>query len=287
MKVQKVLMLCVCLSLFLARGVQASIVNDKETFEEKNIEYSFVDSKSVEVSSYSGNASELIIPSEVNGYKVVAIGDNAFYENKVVKKIALPNTIVRIGMDSFSNSTLESINLPESVREVWAHAFALTPVFENNKVDGVAYIDNVCLGMREDGLIEDVKESEKVSINVLSDTKSIAAGAFSNNRYIKEVTIPESVKNVGVSAFSNCINLEKVEIESKDLEVSYFAFSNCKNLRTVRGNIAYLEGSEGFKNTPFKTALLIKKSLIAGGVIGVVLLLTYSIYKKKRKKDKE
>ncbi|MBR7032946.1 MAG: S-layer homology domain-containing protein [Clostridia bacterium] len=63
------------------------------------------------VIGYDGNAVELTIPSEVDGYQVFRINEGAF-ENASFKKVSLPETIMIIGPRSFVNcKNLETIDL--------------------------------------------------------------------------------------------------------------------------------------------------------------------------------
>ena len=63
------------------------------------------------VIGYEGNAVELTIPSEIDGYQVFCINEGAF-ENASFKKVSLPETIMIIGPRSFVNcKNLETIDL--------------------------------------------------------------------------------------------------------------------------------------------------------------------------------
>ena len=67
--------------------------------------YSIIDEKTVSIKSYSGSAAALVIPQEIEGYTVVAVGDSAFENNTTLTSIDLPDTIEVIGKRAFANCT--------------------------------------------------------------------------------------------------------------------------------------------------------------------------------------
>jgi Leucine-rich repeat (LRR) protein len=66
----------------------------------------------------------LEIPEEVNGYKVTAIGADAFSNCEKLKNITMPNSVVSIGKNAFRQCySLESIIIPSSVENIGSTAF--------------------------------------------------------------------------------------------------------------------------------------------------------------------
>lgn len=55
------------------------------------------------ISSYKGTDAELIIPDQLDGYSVTRIGERALYNNSVIKKLTLPDSIESIGFVAFSH----------------------------------------------------------------------------------------------------------------------------------------------------------------------------------------
>ena len=67
---------------------------------------------------------EIVIPSEIEGYLVTSIGAYAFYECSSLSSIELPEGITSIGESLFTYcSSLSSIELPESVTSIGDYAF--------------------------------------------------------------------------------------------------------------------------------------------------------------------
>lgn len=72
---------------------------------------------------------EIVVPSEYEGHKVVALSDNAFNEgasgNNVLKKMTLPKTCVTIGSLAFACTTaLETLVLRSTTVTISSYAFS-------------------------------------------------------------------------------------------------------------------------------------------------------------------
>lgn len=79
------------------------------------------------VTSYGGNAINVVVPTTYNNKPVVALGEQLFYQNGSIKAVVLPATLTYIGHQAFKDAvSLESIVLPSGVTELAADAFAGT-----------------------------------------------------------------------------------------------------------------------------------------------------------------
>lgn len=62
---------------------------------------------------------------------------------------------------------------------------------------------------------------------------SIGNYAFSNNRNLKSIKLPNTISTIGIMAFRRCINLTSITIPNSVISIENFAFENCYNLSTV------------------------------------------------------
>ena len=122
---------------------------------------------------------DVVIPSNINGKQVVAIGNDAF-RNLGLTNIVIPNSITNIGISAFRENYLTSVTIPDSVTSIGDYAFG---------------------------------ENQLTSITIPDSVTSIGNGAFENNQ-LTSVTIPNSVTSIGNSAFrkydSSNPNLTKI-----------------------------------------------------------------------------
>lgn len=88
-------------------GEQGSGTDDKE------YEYKILWDGTVEITSYSGEGGNVIIPSEIDGKRVTSIGECAFKDCRSLTGIELPSSVRDIGKSAFENCTgLKHIKLP-------------------------------------------------------------------------------------------------------------------------------------------------------------------------------
>ena len=139
-----------------------------------------------------------------------------------VKHVILMEGITGIGANSFSIENggyydLESITLPNSLREIDAEAFAGAQIQEIDIPDGVTSI-----GM---GAFSGCRQLKKVQLP--SGLKKVESGVFSHCSELEEISIPESVTEIGAIAFSDCSKLNNITIPQGVTTLGEAAFASC------------------------------------------------------------
>ena len=78
----------------------------------------------VEIYEYCGEDTTVNIPSTIEGYPVVTIGDSAFYYNTNIKGVIIPDSVKRIGVHAFAGCIeLSSVTFGEGVTTIEDYAF--------------------------------------------------------------------------------------------------------------------------------------------------------------------
>lgn len=92
---------------------------------------------------------------------------------------------------------------------------------------------------------------------------SIADDAFSGNKTVTEVTLPETIEEIGDNAFKGCTKLKKVTIPKNVEEVGKNAFAGCSSLTSVTIKSTTIKKIEqgAFKNCAKLTKITITKSV--------------------------
>lgn len=139
----------------------------------------------VEIAGYSGNSTDLVIPSELNvledlSLPVLEIGKGAFDNsegalNEVVSltSVTIPDSVTKIGTACFMSQTaLESVQLSASLTTIPVSAFA------------------GCTGLK--------------SIVIPEGVTAIAEKAFEDCTSLTEVSLPSTLIHIGQASFSNC-----------------------------------------------------------------------------------
>ncbi|MBN1778023.1 MAG: leucine-rich repeat domain-containing protein [Clostridiales bacterium] len=81
------------------------------------------------ITMYYGLEEYLTIPTELDGYSIVGIGDNAFSGCSSLISISLPDSIQSIGDSAFAYcSFLTSVQLPNNLQSIGDTAFSYDPL---------------------------------------------------------------------------------------------------------------------------------------------------------------
>ena len=97
----------------------------KKLFRDKYFLYEIIDSCNVRINSFISTNAVVSIPSFVNNFNVISIGDSAFYGCKSLRSITIPDSVTSIGDEAFSGcESLERIKIPDSVTSIGDEAFS-------------------------------------------------------------------------------------------------------------------------------------------------------------------
>ena len=76
------------------------------------------------ITGYKGSATEVVIPSEIEGKPVTSIGILAFCERRRLKSVTIPDSVTIIGSWAFNDCTgLTDLKIPNSVTSIGYAAF--------------------------------------------------------------------------------------------------------------------------------------------------------------------
>ena len=216
----------------------------------------------LEISNYAGNSATYEIPGEIDGKKVVRIGDSAFIDCTELTSVTIPDGVTDIRWRAFYNCvSLKSVTIPKSVIDIDNYAFGYyydSDSFGTKKIDGFkinyvkntyghmyaiknGFTDEACLLTNEldDGTLEITKYVGNSATCVIPseiDGKKVTGigyNAFSSRAELTSITIPDGVTIIGNSAFSDCTSLETVTIPNSVTHIYPRAFYNCTSLKEV------------------------------------------------------
>lgn len=170
--------------LFLTLGVCALVaifflltVQVWENSGEKFIYSPYQNSEDeIVINSYTGNPVDLEIPKEIDGLKVVAIGNSAFAENIDLKKVHIPSSVKIIDNYAFAGCTsLKSVKIDSGLTTIGYRAFYKCTYL--NKVE------------------------------LPNTLEKIDDEAFRECERLKKLTIPKSCNDLGNETFRACMSL--------------------------------------------------------------------------------
>ena len=186
-----------------------------------------------------------------------------------IRRIILPDNITEFGEFAFYGLTLETINIPSSLRKLGKNCFDENRWLSVNPLiipEGVTEIPTQCfescyklkkvvlpstiktIGIFAffDSSVDDMNFPEGLdSIGYLSmhgtrltevvlpkTIRTIGYEAFATNYKLKRVVLPEGLTEIPDKLFSECIELEKIVIPESVTKINTEAFSDCLKLKT-------------------------------------------------------
>ena len=190
------------------------------------------------ITGYS-SGDEVVIPSEIEGVPVTAIGEKAFYDERSIKSVTIPDSVTTIGQEAFYNcDVLTSVTIPDSVQTIGQSAFS-----------GCDALTNVTIGNNVQTIGQSAFSycSALTSITIGNSVQTIGDYAFYNCDALTSVTIGNSVQTIGQEAFSDCDALTSVTIPDSVISIGERAFYSCIRLRSITlGKNLFIIGSSAF-----------------------------------------
>ena len=193
-------------------------------------DYTLDDDGNATITKYNGNSYSVYIPNEIDGHKVVKIGDNAF-KNKRLSYVDIPDTVTEIEGYAFKDcSILKSVNIPDTVTKIGAGAFEDCRALVNVKLPkSLDYLDYCAF---RNTAIESV-EIPKSLVEARSHDWGIYQGPFAYCEKLKTVTFEKGTTKVVGDLFAGCTGLESIDIPDTVTEIEGYAFKDCSILKSV------------------------------------------------------
>ena len=248
------LALCIVLTALPLTGLTAFAA------ESGDFTYTVLSDGTAEITNYTGSATELTIPSQLDGYTVTSIGDIVFMYRDSLESITIPNSVTSIGYRAFYNcGGLTSITIPNSVMSIGDEAFygctsltsatigsgvtqmgdlvfswcpALTNITVNSANPNYSSANGVLFNKDKTELIQYPIGKTETSYSIPNSVRSVGHNAFSSCA-LTSITIPNSVTSIGDEAFYNCDSLTSVTIPNSVTSIGDEAFSGCDSLTSV------------------------------------------------------
>ena len=207
------------------------------------------DKQSVTITGYTGTDPVVVIPDEIDGKKVTAIGIEAFYnlEDVDITSVVIPDSVVTINDGAFRGcDELTTVKLPASLTEIGERAFRgcskltgidLPDILTTIGKSAFSYcgsIGNVVIPSSVTDIGDDAFAESGISGVTLPDSiTEIPGGMFYGCRSLTGVVIPDSVITIGRGAFEYCEGLASVEIPDSVTSIGDSAFGTCKSLTGI------------------------------------------------------
>ena len=235
-------------------GYGQIVYHEKDSYKVGELYYAKLTDSTAEVLEnqdiYSSYPRIIDVPSvvEIDGreYQVVRIGDRAFQLDCIgVESIRIPETIREIGQGAFAGITVP-VKLPDSLRKIEWAAF------------GGAVIDTFIVPRGVEMMAEDVLSQAMVRVlkvaegnrnYVVVDSVALCSAdtslllSYQNSRPDTEYTVPASVRRIAGSAFYGNETLKRVVLPEGLEEIGTYAFGNGLECLEIPAGVRRIDGS--------------------------------------------
>lgn len=262
-RIISILLALVILISISAVSASAGLVENR-TYYYKDFSYHYITSNQIGIDSYSGTASKVTIPSEIDGHKVTTVfgaeideggAYGSFSHNKYIEEVIIPDTIEYIGMFCFNEcynlkkvklgknvkeigiwafldcKSLKSINIPEAITDFDSQPFAGTNITKIRLTQNIKSTDLLWLNLKT---ITVSKKNKFFTAKdgVLYNKKKSSLVYYPNAKSKKTFKIPNKVQNIKKWAFDNTTKLKKVVLPKnlKLIESSAFCSTNISKI---------------------------------------------------------
>ena len=240
-----------------------------------------------EVIGYEGTATRVRIADTYENLPVKVIYGKAFYQNKSIVSVVIPDSVETISDSAFSGcsrltsvvigdsvttigdyafyycSSLTSVEIPDSVTSIGFYAF-----FDCNRLTSLEIPDSVTsIGNGAFAYCGKLQYNVYDNCNYLGNENNPYLALIAPvNKNLSQCTIHEDTKLIADYAFSNCARLTSVEIPDSVETIGAHAFYYCSSLTSVViPNSVTSIGDGAFYNCSSLTSVVIPDSVTTIG----------------------
>ena len=206
--------------------------------------YTLDDANRATITGYSGNATALYIPGEIDGHEVVAIGDRAFENRTDLRTVMIPDSVTRINIGAFSGCiNLANITLSKKIEKIGENAFYNCDSLQSVEIPK-------CLN----------------DVYARYDSIYIPNGVFNECSNLKTIIFEEGSTVIADALFRGCDGLESVTIPNTVTQIYGYAFADCRNLKNINiSDSVTVLGENVFQNDTSITEINLPDSITALG----------------------
>ena len=193
------------------------------------------DEKTAKITGYNGTATDIEIPSEINGYTITEIGREAFFKNTNLKSLVLNEGLLRIESNAFALCyNMASVSFPDSLEFIDTDAFRFCEYLQEihlpAKVDLGLNPFWGCYSLSE--ISVDANNPYLTAIDNILYSKSGSLLVYPAGSTVADFVVPENVKDIGYHAFAFS-KLQTITFSKNVQAVNGEAFWNCDYLKSI------------------------------------------------------
>lgn len=193
----------ICLFLCLILTVSSLSVGFAASVDDFGYNFTYYNQYLINIGSFSGEPDKdgiVVVPDEIDGYKVAGIDKNAFIGNTKIKTLVVPDGC-EIDPEAFVDCEL------------------IPTVVEKSDFNGGYLVDGKNEFVLKGTTLVTCNSRGTVS-NIPSKVTAIGPRAFAGNKKIVRVNLPKNLSSIGAEAFKGCEKLEEVVTPNENASIS-------------------------------------------------------------------
>ena len=250
-----------------------------------------IDGDEITIRDCATSAVSLDVPSEIDGRRVVALGDYAFFLSPDLASITIPEGVTSVGAFCFRQCmSLTKVNLPSTVKTLGQQAFAFSPRLEIltipesvESIGRAAFIQcnrlNLINAFRKNERFGGMRLFEFSADGASADgyawyekkDDGVAIRGYVGGRAPKKMFIPDFIERIpvveiGADAFNLTPALEELALPDTVARIDHSAFDFCQALKRVHfpRNLKTLE-EDAFANSPLIKPIVLPRGIVELG----------------------
>ena len=209
----------------------------QETYTTDDFTYTLIDEYSkVQILSYIGSGTDVVIPDRIDNKKVTSIADSAFRE-KSITSVVFGQYVESIGNNAFySCQSLNKLDFSKSsVKTIGNCAFMIDKSLESIEFpDSLESIGPYAFSCYSYGTYGSYYASNLKSVKFGSGLKTVDEYAFYKNEKLETIEFAgNNLTSIGNNAFSSCSALTELNLSGNKTIIRANAFSYDTSLKSV------------------------------------------------------
>ena len=209
----------------------------RETYTTDDFTYTLIDEYSkVQILSYIGSDTDVVIPDRIDNKKVTSIADSAFRE-KSITSVVFGQYVESIGNYAFySCRSLSKLDFSKSsVKTIGDYAFTVCKSLESIEFpESLESIGYAAFSAYTNCYRGSYVASSLKSVKFGGGLKSIESYAFYENRALNTVKFTgDALTSIGYRSFYNT-DITELDLSGANASIGTYAFYSCNSLRTVK-----------------------------------------------------
>ena len=209
------------------------------------------------VSGFTGNRTDVVIPSTIKGYTVNTINGMAFKDCLKLKRITIPDTVKYLGRYAFENCiSLEFVDLGKGIEEISEGTFKncqslksftvpeqITYIYNSSNYSdfserypfsGCVNLTTINFNAKKCSSTMEFREIPTLTtLNIGSSVETLPNKAFYKCESIENVNIKSGLLTLSPSSFYGCTGITGITLPDSIMAIGESAFENCSGLKSV------------------------------------------------------